>query len=326
MKNTVLFLLLPLWLASCERRELTYYTEAEITVTVDWSRADQQEESQYGATLIFYPQDGGTPRVVLMGDRTQTTVRLPYGRYDAILFNRSFDEFGTMAFRGQEQLHTLEAYALQTETRYGTKIITAAPGKLASAVIRDFEVTDNMLGNYAPAGVRNMADCPDGACRLQFTPLPLTRKVKVKLHITGIDNLKQATCQLSGVPLSVYLHDGNTDNAEKGAQEFEIEDITPDEDFAANGTLNGLIHLFGLPAPEEVQIKVRALLKDNTTVVEREVENIEANEEADGSGVTTLHIKADITEPLPDIKPSEDSGFGADVEEWGQENNTEIPI
>ena len=92
MKNTVLFLLLPLWLASCERRELTFYTEAEITVTADWSRADQQEENQYGATLIFYPQDGGTPRVVLMGDRTQTTVRLPDGRYDAILFNRSFDE------------------------------------------------------------------------------------------------------------------------------------------------------------------------------------------------------------------------------------------
>lgn len=62
MKNTVLFLLLPLWLASCERRELTFYTEAEITVTADWSRADQQEESQYGATLIFYPQDGGTDR------------------------------------------------------------------------------------------------------------------------------------------------------------------------------------------------------------------------------------------------------------------------
>lgn len=175
MKNTVLFLLLPLWLASCERRELTFYTEAEITVTADWSRADQQEENQYGATLIFYPQDGGTPRVVLMGDRTQTTVRLPDGRYDAILFNRSFDEFGTMAFRGQEQLHTLEAYALQTETRYGTKIITAAPGKLASAVIRDFEVTDNMLGNYArpehaawptvptePAGC-NSLPCPSPA-------------------------------------------------------------------------------------------------------------------------------------------------------------------
>ena len=32
MKNTVLFLLLPLWLASCERRELTFYTEAEIAV------------------------------------------------------------------------------------------------------------------------------------------------------------------------------------------------------------------------------------------------------------------------------------------------------
>lgn len=79
-------------------------------------------------------------------------------------------------------------------------------------------------------------------------------------------------------------------------------------------------------SPEEVQIKVRALLKDNTTVIEREVENIEANEEADGSGVTTLHIEADITEPLPDVTISEDSGFNANVDEWGQENDTEIPI
>lgn len=326
MKNTVLFLLLPLCLASCERRELTYYTESEITVTADWSRADQQEESQYGATLVFYPQDGSASRVALMGDRTHATVRLPQGRYDVILFNRSFDEFGTMAFRGQEQLQTLEAYALHTETRYGTKIITAAPGKLATAVIRNFEVTDNMLGNYAPAGTRNVATCPEEACRLQFTPLPLTRKVKIRLHITDIDNLKQATCQLSGIPLSIYLHNGNTDNAEKGTQEFEAEDITPDEGSATSGTLSGMAHLFGMPAPEEMQIKIKALLKDNITVVEREVENIEASEEADSNGIITLHVKADIIEPLPDITPSENSGFDADVEEWGKDNNTEIPI
>ena len=33
------FLALLLLFASCERRELTYYMEAEITVTADWSRA-----------------------------------------------------------------------------------------------------------------------------------------------------------------------------------------------------------------------------------------------------------------------------------------------
>ena len=98
MKNTVLLLLLPLALASCQRRELTYYTEAEISVTADWSRAGQEEESRYGATLILYPQDGGAPRVALMGDRTRSTVQLPEGRYDALLFNRSFDDFGTVAF------------------------------------------------------------------------------------------------------------------------------------------------------------------------------------------------------------------------------------
>lgn len=307
MKNTVLLLLLPLALASCQRRELTYYTEAEISVTADWSRAGQEEESRYGATLILYPQDGGAPRVALMGDRTRSTVQLPEGRYDALLFNRSFDDFGTVAFRGQDNLHTIEAYAMQTETRNETRVITSAPGKLASAVMRGFEVKDR-------------------TAQLHLVPAPLTRTVRMELHIEGIQNLKQATCLLSGVPLSILLHNGSTEHAERGMQEFEVQDITPDGDSGTGGTLSGTFQLFGMPAQDEAKIKLKALLKDNKTVVERQVENLEIREDADGNGVITLRIEAEVNPPLPDVTPSEGSGFDADVEEWGEENDTEIPI
>lgn len=307
MKNTVLLLLLPLCLASCQRRELTYYTESEISVTADWSHAGQEEKSRYGATLIFYPQDGGTPIVALMGDRTASTLQLPTGSYDALLFNRSFDDFGTIAFRGQDKLRTLEAYALQTETRNQTRVITAAPGKLASAVMHGFEVKES-TGS------------------LHLAPKPLTRTVKMELHIEGIQNLKQATCRLSGVPLSVLLHDGSTDNAERGMQEFEVQDIKPDEGSETQGTLIGTFQLFGMPAQEEAQINLKALLKDNKTVVERQVENFEIRQDTDGNGVIILHIEADVTTPLPDVTPSEGSGFDADVEQWGEETDTEIPI
>lgn len=52
--------LLLLW--GCDRRDITYYTEAEFSIRVDWSNSRlDAEESGYGATAVFYPQDGSFP-------------------------------------------------------------------------------------------------------------------------------------------------------------------------------------------------------------------------------------------------------------------------
>lgn len=57
-------------LVACNRRELTYSPEATITISADWSQSGLNEKEQdYGATAIFYPTDGSTPFVALMGDR-----------------------------------------------------------------------------------------------------------------------------------------------------------------------------------------------------------------------------------------------------------------
>lgn len=61
-KEKLCVTLCTLWCISlftaCDRRELTYYMESEITVEADWSKADLDEEQEYGATLVIYPQDG----------------------------------------------------------------------------------------------------------------------------------------------------------------------------------------------------------------------------------------------------------------------------
>lgn len=83
-------------LVACNRRELTYSPEATITISADWSQSGLNEKEQdYGATAIFYPTDGSTPFVALMGDRTYKTLCLKEGCYNVVLFNRSFDDFGT---------------------------------------------------------------------------------------------------------------------------------------------------------------------------------------------------------------------------------------
>lgn len=315
-----------LCLASCERRELTYYNESEITVTADWSRTGLEEEKKYGATLIIYPQDGGAPKTVLMGERSHATVRLPRGKYDAIIFNRSFDDFSSLAFRGKENLETLEAYAKKVETRSGTRVIISAPERLATAVIRNFEVTDEMLGNYAPATTRTFI-CPEGACHMQFIPVPITQKTQVELRIKGLDNLKKAACTMTGIPLSVFLYNGSI-GKELGSQDFTTGNPVFDEGSQTNGKLTGELNLFGLSMEEAPQVTLKALLVDGKTTVEQQIGDVEVRQNEDGNGSITIYVDAEAPEPLPDIKPEEgvNSGFDADVDEWGNETVTEIPI
>lgn len=96
-----MFLYLLFLLAGCERRELTYYNTAEITLTVDWSQSglNNSEEAAYGASAIFYPGDGGESKIFLLGNYSQETVRLQQGVYNVIVFNRSFTDFSNIAFR-----------------------------------------------------------------------------------------------------------------------------------------------------------------------------------------------------------------------------------
>ena len=334
MKNTVYrtkhFLVL-LWaplllLTACDRRELTYYTESEISVTVDWSSAGLEADKDYGATLLIYPQDGSTPRTVLMGERGHTTVRLAPGRYDAVVFNRSFDDFGAVAFRGQEALETFEAYARKVETRAGTRVIISSPEKLATATVLNFEVTEDMLGNYAPAASRTTS-CPVGKCQLTFTPLPLTSEVKVNLNVKGLSNVREAHCTLQGISLSKFMYSGCTGD-EMGGQEFTVGNPTFTPGSLTEGMLTGTINTFGLEegVPHEVELEV--LLVDGKTVVTQTLTNVSIREDTDDNGSLVLYLEASSPDPLPDVKPEggSDSGFDADVGGWDDEVNTEIPV
>lgn len=312
-------------LSACDRRELTYYMESEITVTADWSRADLAEESEQGATLVVYPQNGGEPYIYLMGEREGITIRLPEGHYDAVLFNHSFDDFKSIAFRGHDALETLEAFAKEVVTRADTRVIISAPEKLSAAVARDFRVTEDMLGNYAPAVARGI--CPDEVCRMHFTPLPLTRKMEVMLHVKGLVNVREARCTLHGVPLSIFLHDGSV-REETGGQEFVVSNPELNEGSWQDGTLTGTINLFGFDEDLPHEITLKALLVDGQTVAEQTLENLIVREQVDEDGSVILYIEATTPDSFPYVKPEGggESGFDADVEDWGGDEKVDLPL
>lgn len=311
---------------SCNRRELTYYEVAEITLTADWSQSGLEGETDYGATAVFYPKNGGTPQIVLMGNRTHATARLPKGHYSVIVFNRSFNDFGAIAFRGENSFHTFEAYAKQIENRSATEVLVASPEKLATYVIEEFEVTDNMLGNYAETKPVSRSSAT-GECSLHFIPTELTSTVKVQINVDGLKNIKDATCRLGGIHASILLHNSQC-SENMIAQEFSIGNPVFHEGSLTDGTLTGEISVFGFNEEADHSMSLSANLVDGKTKIEQNFDKVNISKNTDETGAIYLHVEAKTPEPIPDVEPEKgpDSGFDADVDDWGKEENTEIPL
>lgn len=304
-----LFALL-LFLASCERRELTYSEESEVEIIADWSRSALSEnEQRYGATAMFYSVDGiSAPIVVLMGDRNHKTVRLKGGSYDVVLFNRSFDDFGSIAFRGTGGYHALEAYAKNAQTKEagGDKFSTDSPDGLAADRVSGFEVNET-------------------SCQLCFSPVTLTKELTVTVHIKGMNNIRTATCELDGVSESVFLDSGDA-SGQTMTQVFKLGNPVYLPGSKTDGAMSATFSVFGFDGGASHAMHFKALLVDGKTVFEEDIEGMEVDVTEDEEG--TIHIIVDMacTGIVPTVKPEGSSGLDADVEDWGNNENADIDI
>lgn len=307
--------------ASCDRRELTYYMESEIEIHADWSHAALDEvEANYGATAIFYPEAGGAPKVVLMGNRETAKVRLPEGRYNVILFNRSFEDFGCIAFRGTEAYGTLEAYASRIETR--TEEITDCPEKLAADRIEGFEVTEDMLGNYSEVMKTHTTEGDE--CVLNFSPRSLIEEMRVTVHIKGLNNVRTAVATINDVAASVFLATGET-SQQTVTQRFELGNPQYNPGSPFDGTMTSTFNAFTFNADRQHEVQIQALLTDEKTIFKQDFTGVEVKEEtgADDTVILTLELG---TEKVPDVKPEGGGGpgFDVDIEGWGDEQEGDI--
>lgn len=319
----LLWCILIVLFASCERREMTYYMESEIEINIDWTNSGlDEQEAGYGATAVFYSQDGRAPKVVLMGSRDYAKVRLPEGRYDIVVFNRSFDDFACINFRGKDKFNTLEAYAGRVNERTGE--ITGIPEKLAVASITDFEVTEEMLGNYSD--VMNTRAPGTSECVLCFAPHKQVEEMIVTVHIKGLNNVRSAVVNIDGVAASVMLATGEP-SQKTVIQYFELEnpEYYPNSPF--NGTMVATSNSFTFNADQPHNVQIQAQLVDGKSSFMQSFTDVDINK-SPGEGdkiILTMDVE---TGKVPDVKPedSNGSGFDADVEDWGDEENGEIGV
>lgn len=319
-------------LVACSHREQVYSLETEIMISADWSRSGLNEKEQdYGATTVFYPTDGSSPIMVLMGDRTYKTVYLKEGRYDVVLFNRSFDDFGNLGFRGEDAYRTLEAHATNVVTKDvpSTEIIIMdSPDELAADCMESFEVTPGMSGNYS-SGMTNWGgkkiDGSKNGCQLCFLPQKLTQKITVKIRIKGMNNIRNATCKLDGIAESVFLASGQI-SEKTVAQEFCLGNPVYNSGSATDGTLSASISVFGFDTEISHNLHLRAELVDGKTTFEESFDDLKISQLEEGDGRMSIFIDMMCEKKVPNVKVEGSSGFDANVDDWEDEVNSDIDI
>ncbi|WP_455591202.1 DUF5119 domain-containing protein [Bacteroides sp.] len=340
-----LFTCLLVTFTSCNRRDITYYMESEITVRADWGLSHLPEEERgYGAMACFFPQTTGTDKKpLLMGDRTFEEVRLPEGVYHAVIFNRSTTGFGNISFRG-DTYDTFEACARQVETRTDpitrvtTRVIVSTPEELAADVTEGYEITEAMLGNYGTLeylNSRNTRQAGGGGSNtraeetdleryvVRFTPLKLTQRVRVCAVVPGVNNVRSAVGTLDGVSEGIFFSTGQPTPGTV-TQQFVMGDIEYNEGSPFDGTLSGEFNVFGFERGVPHKLTLKILLVDGKTVVDQVFEVL-AKDVEEEDGTLTLYIEI-TSGRLPDVKPEgdPDSGFDANVDEWGDPIESEI--
>ena len=116
-------------------------------------------------------------------------------------------------------------------------------------------------------------------------------------------------------------------------EDWTLKDRTTNADGVQVGTLTSEITCFGLPEghsgeSEDNILRLSLLLVDNKTRINR-MFNVGSRIHQRTTNGSPLHLYLDLelSQQLPDVTPVQNdssSGFDADVEDWGDEENQDV--
>lgn len=335
-----------LLLGGCEFRALDYdYIDtAEVNIIADWSLSSLLSHPN-GHTVMFFPQDGGSPVVRLSHSDTVTT-HLPLGMYDVIVFNETFEDFDYIDFINRNSFSEIAAVCDNSELVRSGFQVYEEPDMLAADVINDFEVTETMVDVTRAFTRARAAAMKSGAQtramageqlpqQLTWTvrPTPLVYNVNVKVSVQGLDKVNSSGAYVSGFSQGVRLSDGEPLDMPV-THKLTFSDRYFDVGSNATGYMTGSFRSFGLvdhgqSASTDYEMDFRAVLSDGSNfrdirplrgkIKEYQAEftvSFEIDVGFDGSGGSDGPIV------IPDVGPPDDPGGGGWqvlVGDWDEE-------
>lgn len=333
-----LLLLGVVWSAySCYRRPLEEEYKATIPIGADWTKAELTPQN---VTVLFYNQNTGN--LVLEhqfehnDQRIQSHVDLPVGIYTVVLFNEIREQVSGVGIRGYENFETLEAYAKPNPnaiTRGADGPIVHEPGILATVIVTDFEVTSDMVAytRYSATRPPDEVLVPPVETLVDLIPERKVCQLQAFVHVDGINNAR--------MPVLAYIHnmaEGYSFRKDQNitlpvSHQFTLDNRVYDVGSTQNGTITATINTFGVlgerntvndqPEDKPIVFDMYFMLVDQErTIVNRTFDVTPAiGFSPENNGSITLDLGIGIEQPLPEVIPggTEDSGFGADLVDWG---------
>lgn len=326
---------------SCHRQalECEYIETVCLPVHIDWSRAEIQPQN---VTMLFYNQSTG--KLVTEhcfannGNNIQTVVRLSVGKYTVVVINELRDQIDFVHISGHQNLSTLRAYPTENSQRQTDtfhSFYLSEPGILASAVIRDLEINQDMVSKeiYLPMSEKNKVSNQEISVNTALMNIVPERKVglcKVNIYIKQLESARLPILANLRNITTGYLLNKDLNEIGYGAFRFEIAHQERDFRSDADGIIAASFATFGLignqlstndqPKESPLLLDLMIMLTDKQKTIRKYTLNVTDHTTAvrEKNGSITLSITDTLREELPIIEEtdSHESGFHVNLADW----------
>ena len=349
---------------ACNREPLELYHDgkADVQITYDWmSRYGERPD---GMTLMLAHNGDAINFSDVTHDIDLTTMRGNSGKYLLTVMNKTFGEYTTVSFYNRNTHNDLhvrsKTYYVQTDNIWDSgRTYLEQPEKMGVGI--DTFTVSNVIDSLIFYDYREESKVDTVHIRRHVVIEPMTTTLKVRVKVRGIKYMKSMEGYVTGMADGFYLNqrwrtkEVGTIKLEGWRRDTEYErtarhraDGTEEENV---GWMVCDVETFGLPhgrellkdrTPESNYIMLHFTLLDNKTVdfayqvgknirYEGDDGTVQAFYQADVALQLDLEIDApyydnDDVPIMPYAQPEGTGQFDADVEDWGDDENVDVPM
>ncbi len=334
MRYWLIYILLGITIASCERRPLEeeLYITARIPVKIDWSNSGINPATQsatddvHRVSIRFFPKDGSVPFDRYLNVNVfEGEIEVPLGSYSVVVFNEGIEDRGYWGdhiyFTDVNNYSQFAANLVEDKSRYDyypphtQEMLAVEPLKLASWSADDYEITPETITRTRTKAKPGQQ--PDDTLRVSMRSLFYQSTV-----VARVTNLNSALDNgihgaLQGFANKVYMASGLTEQSPSTFL-FRFNNRKWDDASKTNGTTEFSFLTFGLlPAPAQYGLFVDILTADGKRYVPVDPLQFDITNQIDVQINISIGINIEVKIELPVVKG------GIKIDDW---DNDEIII
>ena len=316
---------------SCERPELWVSSDQfkQVELAPDWSEASGEPG---GMTAFFFRSDGNYYRHTT-ADVRLTTLGLPRGDYQGVVFSYSPEEYGHMEFTGLDNAHTaavrLKPLELQPQTDgelYGPNtVVSHLPESIDIDTLAHMTIVTGTDGDYIPYKDRDSYSDHLVIQRFTCAPKSPLKGLRILIYVTGINYLYDVKGTVEGLADGYRLIDAvptsQTCVLQTGQWELKMVDDN-------SGYIMTTLPTFGMPDSNLIRLNLLFLLRDEETLLNYHfdvgsyvvyIENLQE---------LRVTLGTDFTDrpDLPYVEAKGSAGFGVNVVPWDEGSDVDIDM